>query len=315
MSLAIAVIARNEEAIIGEWIAHHLHVGFDKILVYDNGSEDNTRKIVAEAAEQQPVELISWTRTGADFQDSAYADALERTRGVSDWLALLDADEFLSPGAGLTVAVVLDSVEDADAVGVNWAIFGSGGRDEPASGLVTETYLMRSAADFMPNNHVKSIVRPTASTRTINCHMAEVSGRYVDPCGQPIDWAEDGVTTAVRGWDRLKVNHYFVRSRADWERKVRRGYRDMDRAMELFDTYDQNIEYDPALEKEAGSLRSYPFVRVGEPGEVQRTPTWRPESFDPEVYLDLNPDVREAGLEAEHHWRYFGKNEGRAYKR
>ncbi|SIO58966.1 Macrocin-O-methyltransferase (TylF) [Burkholderia sp. GAS332] len=40
-----------------------------------------------------------------------------------------------------------------------------------------------------------------------------------------------------------------------------------------------------------------------------------PADFDAEEYLDLNPDVRKAGMDAAEHYLSYGHSEGRSYKR
>jgi SAM-dependent methyltransferase len=40
-----------------------------------------------------------------------------------------------------------------------------------------------------------------------------------------------------------------------------------------------------------------------------------PSDFDPEVYLELHPDVKAAGVDPAEHYKSFGRKEGREYKR
>jgi hypothetical protein len=40
-----------------------------------------------------------------------------------------------------------------------------------------------------------------------------------------------------------------------------------------------------------------------------------PEGFDPRVYLELNPDVRAAGIDPKRHYLRHGLDEGRPYLR
>lgn len=48
---------------------------------------------------------------------------------------------------------------------------------------------------------------------------------------------------------------------------------------------------------------------------VVAMPKWLlPCDFNPEKYLDLNPDVKLSGMAAHHHYRRFGYREGRLYK-
>ena len=44
MYLAACIIIKNEAEYIKEWIDFHLLVGFDKIILYDNESNDNLKQ-------------------------------------------------------------------------------------------------------------------------------------------------------------------------------------------------------------------------------------------------------------------------------
>ncbi|GMA79670.1 hypothetical protein GCM10025880_60870 [Methylorubrum aminovorans] len=44
-AVTLVAIARNEGTYLVEWLAHHLAIGFDRIVVYDNESQDDTRAL------------------------------------------------------------------------------------------------------------------------------------------------------------------------------------------------------------------------------------------------------------------------------
>ncbi len=54
----------------------------------------------------------------------------------------------------------------------------------------------------------------------------------------------------------------------------------------------------------------YPVDWIG----FDKTPIPLPKDFDPDRYLELNPDVREAGADPVRHWQEHGYREGRPYK-
>ena len=62
-----------------------------------------------------------------------------------------------------------------------------------------------------------------------------------------------------------------------------------------------------------------PFVDIHESGGTiwacfHEEPLPLPKDFDPERYLDLNPDVREGGAAPVRHWQEYGYREGRPWK-
>jgi hypothetical protein len=154
---------------------------------------------------------------------------------------------------------------------VNWAIYGANGHAVAPAGLVVESFTRRAPEGFFPNRHVKSIIRPRLARRCPNPHYFDMredtDGHYCDPRGRYMLWlraAESpdglrrGVSRAEPDYDVLRVNHYFTRSRAQWDAKLRRGYpSDVElRRAEEFDLYDRNEVDDPIAARDAEALRA-----------------------------------------------------------
>ena len=258
MKLAACVIVRNEERAIAEWIAWHQVAGFDTLIVLDNLSTDRTAQTVLALGRMHDVRLISWPETGSDWQTSAYDHALVSFGTEFDWIAFVDSDEFLLPFGLLGIRPVLEVAGAASVMAVPWMMFGSSHHDVRAPKLVTEAYTWRSEHSFGPNRHVKSIVRPTEVAAALNPHCFALKGetpgssaRHVDPKGASITWADGcpGLLSAPGPPDGARINHYFVKSRVEWERKVARGYNGTDARISAdFDDYDQNLVLDESAD-------------------------------------------------------------------
>jgi hypothetical protein len=96
--VGICAIVRDEALYIREWIAFHLLQGVSKILIYDEGSSDGTKKIISEAAKRADISWVDWSKKGGAFdtiQRQAYEDGALRLTGNVDFVAFIDADEFL----------------------------------------------------------------------------------------------------------------------------------------------------------------------------------------------------------------------------
>ncbi len=156
----VCLIAKNEAPYLVEWIAHYLTLGFDKLVIYDNGSNDSTARIIRACADlESGIELRPWPdRPGHATQNTAYADAL--ARADTDWIAFFDADELLVLSQHDSIQEFLDRYPaDAWAIGINWVSFGSGG-ETPYRNKLQAIRFRRSSLD----DHIKTIARVRSAT-------------------------------------------------------------------------------------------------------------------------------------------------------
>jgi hypothetical protein len=246
MRAAVCLFVCDEERDIAEWLAFQFAVGFDAVILYDNGSVDRTAEIAQRFLwKHLHVEWTPWARTDADAQSGAYEHCLASVCHEYDWIAFLDADEFLVPHKG-NVKSLLRGHADAAAVVCNWMCYGSSGHQTRPAGLLTETFTRRALSSFRPNQIVKFIVRPSKVTTVHTPCMFQVDGKVVTPSGRAPVWKNEWVSTKVFDHEVARLNHYLVKSRAEWEQKMDRGYRDMatDEHRLLFPRFDRNDDED-----------------------------------------------------------------------
>ena len=100
--LSIAACVKDEGRYLREWIEYHLWAGVDHFYIYDNGSTDNTKEMLAPYIEGGIVTYHYWVagkvnpfRAG-DRQVKMYKDAVARYRHCTKWMAIIDADEFMA---------------------------------------------------------------------------------------------------------------------------------------------------------------------------------------------------------------------------
>jgi hypothetical protein len=271
MKLAVCCIVKDERRDFAEWIAFHQVIGFDTVIVYDNGSTDGTTELVRMAARSSDVRLVDWPVRAPSAQGQAYTHCLKRFGREFDWIAFIDSDEFLTPMTGSSVRPLFCTPwsRNADAIALNWAIFGSAGHDAFPDGLVIDNFTRRSAASFEPNTQVKSIVRPEMATYR-SPHQFRTGKPYRSASGAPMAWSTPGRRQGEPDYADYRVNHYFTRSRAHWRAKMARGYRDLERADDMFHACDRNEVED------ASATRFSPAVR----GRLPVQPVRRPAACD-----------------------------------
>lgn len=280
MKSAAVCIVKNEGHGIFEWALYNAFMGFDAIIVYNNNSDDDTLYELAKAAKFADVRVTDWPLHPG--QNQAYNHALETHRAEFDTFCMIDADEFIVPIHHSDIRKLLESCADYPHVAIQWAMFGSSGHLERPSGLVSESYTWRAAR---PNMHVKTICRPSLfreESRFVNPHYMTGSS-YVFADGSPVQW---GVRPDGRAaWGKLarngpsdlaQINHYWTKSRADFEAKLARGRATTkDFRSDRFEDVDKNEVLDNKIkERFAGVLDRIKTARSHQSQDMSIEPGW-----------------------------------------
>lgn len=227
MSLAICLMVKDERPYLAEWLAFHSLVGASHFRIYDNGSTDGTLALLSRLATHYDIEVLPWTVTGIERQQSAFNDACQALAGRHDWVAFLDADEFLFDPQWRPLPNVLDALDDdVGAVAVNQRVFGSAGRIEiDDDDLVIRRFTKRAAIDYPEHNWVKTIARPECVATFHFSHTVELrQGRYLMTDGSPREVAGAHPAQAARvALHGPVLHHYILKSWDEYQRKQKRG--------------------------------------------------------------------------------------------
>lgn len=87
-------IARNEKDYVKDWVAYHLHIGFDKVYLYDNNLPNGEKydELLKEFVESGQLEIID-VRGKVGFQIGAYYSFYNTI--PFKYVAIIDIDEFI----------------------------------------------------------------------------------------------------------------------------------------------------------------------------------------------------------------------------
>ena len=137
---------------------------------------------------------------------------------------------------------------NAGGLAVNWCIFGSSGHITKPEGGILENYIMRSEDDFKYNLHIKTICDPQKVYSYAHCHFPQyrIGFHNLDENGNIVR----GPFTSKVNFEKIRINHYFGKSREEYIAKRDRGRADtggMYPSMEQFDLYDQNAVRDTEI--------------------------------------------------------------------
>jgi hypothetical protein len=237
----IVATQKNEGIFLVEWIAHHLGIGFDHIVIATNDCDDGSVELIDEISRHFGVSRIenSDILPGHTIQSSATTRGLRHPQvRESDWVMHIDIDEFVNfPTGQPSIKTFLGRFADADAVALMWRMFGDANRQHWDGGQVTEAFLF--AQDISRADGVlahKTVFRPSSFCATTP-HMPksprkpENELRVVNTRGEalPVDRHYDDRHSAYKlpdvlhAWDNAYVNHYAVKSRDLTAIKLMRG--------------------------------------------------------------------------------------------
>jgi len=252
--LSICAIAKNEGCYFQEWLEYHLLVGVEKFYIYDNESTDDSRKILEPYIKAGIVEYIYWP--GQKQQISTYKNCVARYKYDTEWLAIIDLDEFIVPIETKTIPKFLEKFKHQPCLEINWLLYGSGGYETKTDELVMERFKRRSELNFSTNRHVKTIVNPRLFRHMINPHTVLcLNNRMpVDTNGNPclLDFPQREPLH-----DKIRINHYYCKSWEEYQGKSNRGFADqtkeegqkLKRNSVSFNWHDRNEVLDSTMDK------------------------------------------------------------------
>lgn len=229
--VAVATIFKNEARYIAEWIDFHRFLGISHFYLYDNGSTDDGPAIARAYERLGLATLIPWRNFNPqiNLQTLGYAHALSNFGAGYRWMGLFDIDEFMYPVSGASLVETLDGYRDVPALGVVGLHFGTSGHETPPEGLVIEAYRQSvSLRDQMPLPfllHTKCFVQPSRIAATRNAHsfrLAEQDAACFTETRAPIRKAAHNQADQL-SCDVIRYNHYFTRSRSEFEAKLMRS--------------------------------------------------------------------------------------------
>ncbi len=220
--LTVCCIAKNEHPYIEEWVAHHLLVGAERIVVFDNESEPSLQRVLRKYIDHGLV--VVHDIFGVGQQLSAYDRALEFYGPSSRWIAFIDVDEFLIPKTHSDVRFILTDYEDYGALGIHWVEFGSSGHLKRPCNSQIKNFVHRFPLHYPKNMHIKSIVQPERVKYSCSPH----SFIYYPPwnCVDENFFPVVGDVAPFTA-ETIQLNHYFYRSQEDYCYKVERGRSDI----------------------------------------------------------------------------------------
>ena len=216
--LSVAAIMKNEKPYLKEWIEYHLLQGVEHFYLCDNESTDNSYEYLMPYIKKGVITYIEMK--GINQQLKCYEKIVKEHKDETEWLAIIDLDEFLVPIEAKNMRAFLKDFSDVSEVSLHWLNYGDSRAVSRPNGLVTEFFT--SHGRFL-NHTVKSIVRPkdVIDFKAFGSnHYVKVTGKSVNEHHHPVDFMLSFYPSA----DKARVNHYILKSFAEFLYKKKRGH-------------------------------------------------------------------------------------------
>lgn len=235
--VALCAIGRLENRYAREFVEHHLKVGFDKIIIYDNSfdGEESVATALKSYITKGKVIIIDWHNRDHQ-QNEAYLRCYEQYGSQYAWIAFFDFDEHLHIEGGQTVKDLLADCT-ADVALVNWKCYGDNGLVKYDKRKLATRFTeplpdnLSIKADWPENYHVKAFVRgglPWAAW--LNPHCPATIGTYQHISGHACKmdpWQKPD-------YSRATLHHFVTKTIEEWMTvKVKRGEGSSSRNTEL----------------------------------------------------------------------------------
>lgn len=270
MKYVICTCSKNEEKYLDEWVEHHMKIGFDTFIIYDNNDDPRQLNRFLSARPYRKHVIVNPINGKSNMQRASFRDAYYRYN--FEWCAFLDGDEFIELAQHNTIQEYLSMFPpDCYAVGLNWMCYGNcGHKNAPPKDLERWDVKPRFKHPKVPtankdtiNTHIKTIMRkvrvpnnewdfPTPHFMTCplqNCYIN--NGEKLDQ--RRVRLEERSFSEPVN-YDYAYLAHYLVKSDEEFDsrssnRKVddvkqeqKRKNRELAR-QNTFDQIDENLLY------------------------------------------------------------------------
>jgi len=247
-TISVCLCIKNEAKYMAEFIEHYINQGVDHIYIINNNSDDNIVEVINNSIYSSRITLITDNRNMNILTSNSSAvghktlldeNLYELTKQETEWLILVDADEFMYGKNGYTIKTYLETVDKSvGCIYVIWNIVNPNKDND--NKLLTEfsyknnirrlnydsihqlSWRIKNANDFG-----KSIIR--TSMLIDDCkfwlHKNQVSGKTITNYGECTTHFDNGnnidYSEANFKGVNITLNHYAIRNMEDYEKKRR----------------------------------------------------------------------------------------------
>lgn len=200
--LSVGTVFRNEEHCIVEFIEHCLYHGIDHIYMINDFSNENFRPLIQPYLDRGVVTLFEndIITTQLHRQCQIYNKFFLPILNETEWIAIIDLDEFLYSPSEIDIKNVIKKYDDYNNIKVEWVNFGSNNKITQPSSIV-EGFTMRSKMTNLNHYSYKSIMKAN-DISNFGVHESYIK-----------NVKSINLSYTNSGPNELLINHYRLQSR------------------------------------------------------------------------------------------------------
>ena len=224
--ISIVAIFKDETDIV-DWINYHIKIGVERFYLYDNDSLDDYETILKDYIQSGIV--VYRKICGNCMQKPVYRDAIFRFKNETEWMAIIDLDEYIVPVQEDNIKDFLRPYEKFSGVVVNWVMFDSNGIIKRPEGKSVIELFTRVPKDYQyyRNKTVKSIVKP-GDVRYLNSVHVCIYKKEKYAVDENFNRYRTYVRTQTQynSVSKIRINHYHCKSKEEYIEKINKGFAD-----------------------------------------------------------------------------------------
>ena len=258
--LSICAIIKDEGPYLNEWIEWHVKSGVEHFYLFDNCSAIPQQNFIS-PENIKYCTVIPFPVKDGNPQLQCYRQFLREYGLDSEWVAFIDADEFIRVVDKIDLKVFLKDYEEHFALYIGWIVYNANGQLKYEKQPVRERFT--NTTGYIENcPRGKSIVRPKKIWKMGVHHPPPAwfgKQNIVDEDFNPL--------RSIGGYkppmNKIVIDHYFTKSWEEWQNKINKGSSDnkgFRKMMEFFYYNPDLLEYAPDdiktdLEKAGDGIR------------------------------------------------------------
>lgn len=234
----ICAIIKDEHPYIREWALYNRGLGFDKIVLYDDGSSHPYDAELGDLMRDGFVEMREWKDDRWSRQSRVYNDFVwSGDWDENDYCAFIDVDEFIFFDEAETIDKFMSMYREFAGVGLSWKMYNANGRIKSPTGIPTPQAYTTEFMHYEPRIKVIGRLKDVKTFPTVH-HFVPVRGRLVTTNNRTIY----GMNMNYCNYTNGHIKHYLTKSWEDWLRRLRRG--NITRGLRKVETF---FEFNPDM--------------------------------------------------------------------